>query len=57
MNPEPVRFLSVPYWYLWEGGFLLIARAQGVVPPHAHHAIQVVIALDGCIAIRGDHDE
>jgi AraC-like DNA-binding protein len=38
---------------LWEGGFLLTARAQGVVPAHAHHAIQIVIALDGCIAIAG----
>jgi AraC family transcriptional regulator len=48
--------LSVPRWYLWEGGFLLTARAQGVVPSHAHHAIQIVIALDGCVAICGrDH--
>jgi AraC-like DNA-binding protein len=38
---------------LWEGGFLLTARAQGVVPAHAHHAIQVVIALEGCMAICG----
>ena len=38
---------------MWEGGFLLTARAQGVVPSHAHHAIQIVIALDGCIAICG----
>jgi AraC family transcriptional regulator len=38
---------------LWEGGFLLTARAQGIVPAHAHHAIQIVIALDGCIAICG----
>jgi AraC family transcriptional regulator len=45
--------LSVPRWYLWEGGFLLTARAQGVVPAHAHHAIQVVIAVDGSIAICG----
>jgi AraC family transcriptional regulator len=42
---------------LWEGGFLLTARAQGVVPSHAHHAIQIVIALDGCVAIRGTDDE
>jgi AraC family transcriptional regulator len=48
--------LSVPRWYLWEGGFLLSARAQGVVPSHAHHAIQIVIALDGCIAICGKDD-
>lgn len=43
----------MPRWYLWEGGFLVTARAQGVVPAHAHHAIQIVIALDGCIAICG----
>lgn len=49
----PYRWLSVPRWYLWEGGFLLTARAQGVVPAHAHHAIQIVIALDGRVAIAG----
>ena len=53
-NAEPYRWLSVPRWYLWEGGFLLTARALGVVPSHAHHAIQIVIALDGCVAICGN---
>lgn len=47
----------MPRWYLWEGGFLLTARAQGVVPAHAHHAIQIVIALDGCVAISGGDDD
>jgi AraC-like DNA-binding protein len=42
---------------LWEGGFLLTARAQGVVPAHAHHAIQIVVALDGCTAICGRDGE
>jgi AraC family transcriptional regulator len=42
---------------LWEGGFLLTARARGVVPSHAHHATQIVIALDGCIAIRGEDED
>src|SRR6478672_13819904 len=56
-NDEPYRWLSVPRWYLWEGGFLVTARAQGVVPAHAHHAIQIVIALDGCIAIAGSAGE
>ena len=51
------RWLSAPRWYLWEGGFLLTARAQGVVPSHAHHAIQIVIALDGRIAICGQNDK
>lgn len=41
---------------MWEGGFLLTARAQGVVPSHAHHAIQIVIALDGRVAICGKDD-
>lgn len=50
---EPYRWLRVPRWYLWDGGFLLIASAQGVVPAHAHHAIQIVLALDGCLAIAG----
>jgi AraC family transcriptional regulator len=36
-----------PRWYLWEGGFLLIAGSDGVVPAHSHHAIQVVITMDG----------
>ncbi len=56
-HDAPYRWLSVPRWYLWEGGFLLLARAQGVVSAHAHHAIQVVIALDGCIAIAGADGE
>ncbi len=56
-HQEPYRWLNVPRWYLWEGGFLLIGRAQGVVSAHAHHAIQVVIALDGCIAIAGGEGE
>jgi AraC family transcriptional regulator len=47
----------VPRWYLWDGGFLLIARAKGVVPPHAHHAIQIVISLDELFAVCGHHDK
>lgn len=51
------RWLNKPRWYLWEGGFLLIARAGGVVPAHAHHAIQIVVALDGEVAICGKDGE
>jgi len=47
------RWLSVPRWYLWEGGFLLAGRAQGVVPSHAHHAIQIVLAVDGEMTVCG----
>jgi AraC-like DNA-binding protein len=41
-----------PQWYLWEGGFLLLGAAEGVVPPHAHHAIQIVLAIDGEITAK-----
>lgn len=54
---DAYHWLSEPRWYLWEGGFLVVARARGVVPAHAHHAIQVVIALDGEVAIRGGEGE
>ena len=51
------RWLSVPRWYLWDGGFLLIGRAKGVVPAHSHHAIQIVISLDEPFAICGHHED
>ena len=51
---EPYRWLSEPRWFLWEGGFLLTASARGVVPSHAHHAIQAVIAMDGEVKISGN---
>jgi AraC family transcriptional regulator len=56
-SADPYRWWSVPRWYLWEGGFLLVARAQGLVPAHAHHAIQIVLALDGRVAICGADGE
>lgn len=52
-SADSYRWLSTARWYLWEGGFLLIGRAQGEVPAHAHHAVQVVVALEGTVAIRG----
>jgi len=48
------RWESAPHWYLWDGGYLLVGRGQGIVPPHQHHAIQVVIGIDGDIAISGE---
>ncbi len=52
-NDAPARWLSEPSWHLWDGGFLLVGQAEGVVPPHSHHAIQIVISLDAPVAIRG----
>lgn len=42
-----------PRWYLWEGGFFALGRTSGVVPTHAHHAIQITIAVDGSARVRG----
>ena len=39
-------------WYLWDGGFLAIGRGDGIVPPHAHHALQIVIAIEGEVSLR-----
>jgi len=47
------RWSGAPSWYLWDGGFLAIGRSEGVVPAHAHHAIQVVITFEGTVGIRG----
>ena len=44
-------------WYLWDGGFLAIGKSEGTIPPHSHHAIQIVIAINGEVAIKGTRDE
>ena len=44
-------------WYLWEGGFLAIGKSDGIVPLHSHHAIQIVIAINGEVAIKGTRGE
>jgi AraC family transcriptional regulator len=46
-----------PRWYLWEGGFLVVGQAGGEVPVHAHHAIQVFIAVEGKAAVRAAGEE
>jgi AraC-like DNA-binding protein len=56
VNDTSYRWLNVPRWFLWDGGFLLIGKAKGVVPAHSHHAIQIVVSLDEPVAVCG-HDE
>lgn len=51
-NSEP-RWSGTPDWYLWDGGFFALGRSEGVIPPHAHHAIQIVLAVEGTVGIRG----
>ena len=57
LNDASYRWLNVPRWYLWDGGFLLLGQAQGVVPAHSHHAIQIVISLDQPVAVCGHHED
>ncbi len=46
-----------PILYFWEGGWLGIGHATGVVPEHAHHAVQVSIGLDGPVRFRAPDEE
>jgi hypothetical protein len=46
------RWSGTPSWYLRDGGFFAIGRSEGMVPPHAHHAIQIVITVEGTVGIR-----
>jgi AraC family transcriptional regulator len=43
-----------PLVYFWDGGWLGVGRGTAIVPPHAHHAIQITIGLDGPVALRHD---
>jgi AraC family transcriptional regulator len=43
----------VPSWYLWDGGFAALGQTNGIVPPHAHHAIKIVVVVDGSVGIVG----
>ena len=42
---------------VWNGASLWIGRAAGRVAPHAHHAIQVALALSGRIRLRNGPNE
>src|SRR5881397_2750576 len=46
------RWTGTPTWYLWDGGFIALGRSAGIVPPHEHHAIQIVVTVDGTVGIR-----
>src|SRR5687767_4939517 len=54
LNEPATKPLVSARWYLWDGGFLAIGKSNwGVIPPHSHHAIQIVVAIDGEMAIKG----
>lgn len=46
-----------PLVYFWDGGWLGVGRSRGTVPPHAHHAIQISIGLDGPVRLRHGEGE
>ncbi|MEA2490036.1 MAG: hypothetical protein QOH21_1828 [Acidobacteriota bacterium] len=46
-----------PRWYLWDGGFLALGCSEGVIAPHAHHAFQLVIAIEGRIGVKAARGE
>lgn len=41
-----------PVVYFWDGGWIGVGRAQGVVKMHAHHAVQVTLGLSRGVAFR-----
>src|SRR5690606_32712240 len=41
----------------WDGGVLLIGRANRVIPTHAHQAIQVAFGYAGPVGLRTTDDE
>ena len=48
MESEAVyRSAGAVRWYFWDGGFLAVGRSRGVVPTHAHHAMQLFVSLEG----------
>lgn len=53
-DPGPSRWVGDPHWFIWDDGFMALGRSEGIVPPHDHHAIQVVLAVDGTVGIRSD---
>lgn len=61
-DPRTARTLTtvsntLPRWspraYLWDGGYVGIGRFDGILPLHAHHAIQVVVCLEGEVRLHG----
>jgi AraC family transcriptional regulator len=47
-----VRRIGFARIYCWEGGSLWIGRATGGADMHAHHAIQISLALSGSVKFR-----
>src|SRR5919198_1052637 len=55
--PASSRWTGTPDWYLWDGGFIALGRSEGIIPPHDHHAIQIVLAVEGSVGIKGERGD
>lgn len=55
-NPSNAR-VGVGDLVAWDGGVLLIGRANRVIPPHAHQAIQVAFGYAAPVGLRTSEDE
>lgn len=53
--------MTTPDWspraYLWDGGYVGIGRFDGILPLHSHHAIQVVLCLEGAVRLHTGDEE
>jgi AraC family transcriptional regulator len=57
MDKPTLAYGWQPRAYFWDGGWIGIGKGQGVVPTHAHHAIQITLSLDGPVRIRPGEGE
>lgn len=48
---------AVGAFHAWDGGCLFIGRDGGLVPVHAHHALQIVFGSSGEIGLRASDRE
>ena len=57
MRTDGDRAAHVGHFVPWDGGCLLIGRAGGVIPVHAHYAIQIAFGSAPGIAFRASDDD
>ena len=48
--------ISTAQYYPWDGGAIFVGTA-GVIPAHAHHAIQICFLFEGCIRLRSTDED
>lgn len=56
-QPKPGGVGGVGRFVSWNGGCLLIGRSVGVVPPHAHYAIQIAFGSEPGVRFRSSERE